>query len=101
MRNYVVPPDINEKEKVIGGVLNINQFFWLLGGFVLGAVVFVVFFPVFGKFSLALGGLFSLTGVPFVVIKPKDLTLFEYLKRKQKFKKKNKKLPNIKKDYSW
>lgn len=101
MRNYSVPPDINEKEKVIGGVLNINQFFWLLGGFVLGVIMFIITFSFLGKFSLFIGAIFSLTGVPFVVIKPKGLTLFEYLKRKQKFKKKTKYLPNIKKDYTW
>ena len=39
MRSYTVPPDINEKEKIIGGILNINQFFWLLGGFIFGAVM--------------------------------------------------------------
>lgn len=101
MRSYTVPPDINEKEKIIGGILNINQFFCLLGGFILGAVMFVITFPLFGKFSLVIGGIFALTGVPFVIIKPKGLTLYEYLKRKQKFKKKAKHLPNIKKDYHW
>lgn len=101
MRSYTVPPDINEKEKIIGGILNINQFFWLLGGFILGAVMFIITFPLLGKFSLVIGGIFALTGVPFVIIKPKGLTLYEYLKRKQKFKKKTKHLPNIKKDYHW
>lgn len=101
MRNYVIPPDINEKEKIIGGILNIHQFFWMLGGLILGAIVFVVLFPLFGKFSLAIGGIFSLSGLPFVLIKPKDLTLFEYLKRKRKFDKKTKQLPNIKKNYHW
>lgn len=96
MRTCRVPPDINEKEKVIGGILDINQFFWLLGGLLLGAGVFLICSSFMGKFALIPGGVFSLTGVPFVLIKPQDLTLFEYLKRKRVFKKKVKYLPNKK-----
>ena len=97
MRNYVVPPDVNEKEKIVGGIFNINQFFWLLGGLGLGALMLILTFPLFGKGALFIGGLFSLSGIPFVAIKPKDLTLFEYMKRKRKFKKKTKYLPNERK----
>lgn len=101
MRSYNVPPDVNEKEKIIGGILNINQFFWLLGGLLIGAIVFVLLYPLLDKYSLIVAGLFALSGTPFVLIKPKGLTLYEYLKRKRNFDKKTKYLPNIKKDYEW
>lgn len=97
MRSYTVPPNMNEKEKVIGGILNLNQFFWILGGLVLGAIVFVLLFPLLNKFALAPAGIFSLTGIPFAIVKVKELTLFEYLKRNKAFKKKNKYLPNTRK----
>lgn len=97
MRGYSVPPDINEKEKIIGGVLNLQQFFWILGGLIIGALVFVALFPIFHKFSLVFGIVFSFSGVPFVVIKKEGLTLFEYWKRKKAFDKKTKYLPNKRK----
>lgn len=91
---------MNEKEKVIGGILNINQFFWVLGGLVLGATVFGLFFTVtgMGGFSLFVGGVFCLSGTPFALYKKNGLTLFEYIVRKRKFKKKVKKLPNQRKE---
>lgn len=101
MRNYIIPPDINEKEKVIGGILNINQFFWLLGGLLIGAVVFVLLYPLFNRFSLIFAGIVSLSGIPFALIKIKDLTFYEYFKRKKLFERKTKYLPNVKKNYDW
>lgn len=101
LRTYLIPPDVNEKEKIFGGYLNLNQFFWILGGFLLGAVVFVLLFPLLNKFSLIPAGITIFSGVPFAIVKIKELTLFEYLKRKRAFNKKTKHLPNIKKDFSW
>lgn len=98
MRVYVVPPDMNEKEKVIGGILNINQFFWILGGLILGAVVFAICFNLIGGTpALVVAGFCCLTGIPFVVFKKNGLTLYQYITYKQKFKRKTKKLPNIRK----
>lgn len=94
MRSYSVPPDMNEKEKIIGGVLDLQQFFWVLGGLFVGAMVFVLLFPLMNKFSLIFGVVFACSGLPFVLIKKEGLTLFEYLRRKKKFDKKSKHLPN-------
>lgn len=101
MSVYMVPPDINEKEKIIGGLFDLNQFLWLLGGFILGIVVFLSTYFFLGKFALFLGGIFVLTGTPFVFIKIKDLTLFEYIKRKHLFNKKNKKILYNRKNQIW
>ena len=97
MRSYSVPPDMNEKEKIIGGVLDIGQFLWILGGLLIGAVVFVILFPIFNKYSLIFAMIFGSSGIPFVVIKIEGLTLFEYYKRKRRFDKKTQKLPNKRK----
>lgn len=102
MKSYVIPPDMNEKEKIIGGILNINQFFWIAGGLALGAIVFILTFNILGgTMSLILGGFFCLTGIPFVVVKINGLTLYNYLKLKRKFKHKVKKMPNIRKEVSF
>lgn len=99
MRMYQVPPDMNEKEKVIGGILTLNQFFWILGGLILGALVFMMLFNIVGgTLALIIGILFCGTGVPFAVYKKNGLTLFQLIKYKYKFKKKVHKLPNRKKE---
>lgn len=91
---------MNEKEKIIGGILNLNQFFWVLGGLVLGASVFALVFSLtkIAGLSLFVGAVFCLSGTPFALYKKNGLTLFEYLTRKRKFKKKVKHLPNQRKE---
>lgn len=91
---------MGEKEKVIGGILNINQFFWILTGLVVGASTFGTVFALtgIGGLSLALGGLLCLSGAPFALYKKNGLTLYQYIVLKRKFKKKVKKLPNQRKE---
>ncbi|TCK01321.1 UNVERIFIED_ORG: PrgI family protein [Anoxybacillus amylolyticus] len=99
MKSYIVPPDMKEREKVIGGVLDLYQFFWILGGLGLGALIFASLFHVIGGTpALIVGFAFCFAGVPFAFYRKNDLTLFEYLKYKRKFKKKVKKLPNQQKE---
>lgn len=99
MRVYQIPPDMKEKEKIIGGILNINQFFWILAGLLIGAGFFAVAFNIIGgTASLVIGVILSLSGIPFVVYKKKGLTLFQYLKYKRLFKNKVHHLPNIRKE---
>lgn len=88
--NYMVPPNMSEKEKIVGGIFDLGQLFWLVLGGVLAIVVFLIFYPLLDKFAAlpAIPVLFS--GLPFVFYKPKGLTLYTYLKRKRRFKKKAK-----------
>lgn len=98
MRSYFVPPDIAEKEKVIGGLLDITQFFWLLSGVGLGALLFFATFTISLGLATFLGILALPIGIPFAFYKKQDLPLYEYLKLKRAFKKKTKKLPNLRRD---
>lgn len=95
MRNYLVPPDMREREKLIGGVIDLAQFFWLLGGLILGSVFFVLTFPLFGKLSMIFLLIGLLIGTPFAFYKKHDLTLVEYIIRKKNFDKKTKILINV------
>lgn len=95
MNSYTIPADMNEKEKIIGGILNMHEFLWVLTGFLLGLGTFGLLFPIIGKASLFIGLLITPAGIPFVVIKKEGLTLFEYKKRSLEFKRKVKILPNI------
>lgn len=100
MKIYPVPPDMKEKEKVIGGVLNLNQFFWLLGGFGLGALFFILSFVTIGNgiLSCFLGLIGLLSGTPFAFKKKLDMTLWQYISRKRALKRKTQKLINRRRD---
>lgn len=98
MRKYNLPVSLTEKEKVIGGILNINQFAWIISGIVLGLAVFIISYFVINLFVAIILGLgYGVTGFPFAFYKKNGLTLFEYLSRKRKFNKKSKRLMNIRK----
>lgn len=100
MAVYQVPPDTKEKEKVIGGLLNWTQFFWLLAGFVVGlGLVFIVYKP---TGSIPISVFVGLIGfgafVPFALVKKMEMPLFTYLRRKRALKKKTKHLINMGKE---
>lgn len=101
MRSYLIPPDTNEKEKIVGGILNLNQFLWLVGGFVLGLATFALMFPFFGVGALIFPIIWTGAALPFAVYKPKGLTLFQLLLLKKRFKNKTQKLPNKRKEVKW
>lgn len=100
MAQYQVPPDTKEKEKVIGGLLNWTQFFWLLAGFVLALLLVFVTYMI--TESIVLCAIVALIGfcssIPFALVKKMDMPLFTYLKRKSDLKKKTKELINKRKD---
>lgn len=99
MRTYKIPPNTAEKEKIIGGLLNLNQLFWILGGLGLGALAFTLLFDVIGGIpALVIGVLFVPLGMPFAFYKKNELTLFRYLVYRHQFKKKEHYLPNKRKD---
>jgi hypothetical protein len=93
---------MNEKEKIIGGVFNLNQFFWILGGLILGAVIFVLFYALFqsSMFAAFIGIVFAASGLPFAIYKKNGLTLFQLLYYRHRFKKKMKHLPNMRNEWS-
>lgn len=95
-RTYDVPPDTSEKEKAIGGILTFGQFGWLIGGVVLGLLVYLVVYTI--TQTAIIGGFFAvpvaLTGVPFAFYKKYEMSLLKYLITKKKFESKTKELIN-------
>lgn len=91
-----VPADTREKEKIIGGLLTIGQFIWILGGFLLGLASLAGVYLLTGTFVIAapVGIMFTCSGLPFAFYKKNGVPLPVYLVRKSKFKKKNHKLIN-------
>lgn len=100
MSLYKVPSDVNEREKVIGGVLNLVQFIWLLGGLGVGIFFFALTTAISGSFLV--GIVFALLGIglslPFAFYRKKDLSFYEYLKYKHRLKNKNVYLVNKRKE---
>ena len=43
-KTYEMPPDTSEKEKAIGGILTFVQFGWLVGGLVIGLLIFLLLY---------------------------------------------------------
>ena len=96
MASYLVPPDMKEREKIVGGVLTMAQFAWLIGGLVIIGLIVLSLYSLMGLFSLIIGVPIGLGfGLPFAFYKKEELTLFRYLYLKSKFKKKKKELPNL------
>jgi len=99
MAQYVVPPDIREKEKIVGGVLTATQLFWILGGVGVTALLSFITFPILGSASIIISLFIGLpAGVCFAFIKRHGLPLFDYLKERAKHKKKTKQLINYRKE---
>lgn len=96
MAKYTVPVDTREKEKIVGGFLTMVQLFWIIGGIGFGMLLFIMFFSItklmpVSIFVFIIG---ILTTMPFTFITKDGLPLFEFLKRKRKFLKKNHRLIN-------
>ena len=96
MAQYDIPPNTNEEEKAIGGVLTFVQFFWLLGGAVLGILIYIGIYALIRVqvIAIPMGVISALSGIPFAFIKKHEMPLFKYITTKKKFEKKSKKLIN-------
>lgn len=96
MSSYSPPPQEDEKEKIIGGLLTFQQGVWLASGLLIAFGVVILLHSIIPFFlcaflGLLIGGAFSF---PFAFKKVHDLTLFRYLTLNRAFKKKEKFLPN-------
>lgn len=100
MNMYQVPPDTKEKEKIIGGLFDVTQFFWFLAGAAIAIVLFAISYLTIGNeiFSIILGLIGLSTSLPFVFIRKKEMTLYRYLFYKRKLKKQKGDLINKRKD---
>ena len=99
MAQYPVPPDLSEKEKIVGGLLTAAQLICLIAGIGGMAIFSLVFFQFLNNIAIIIGAVVFLPlGCLFAFLKIKGLPLFTYLKLKSGHKKKVKKLPNHKKE---
>lgn len=91
---HTIPPAMNEKEKVFGGIFTLGQMLWIIAGVVLGILLSLVLYSIIGVVGL-IGIIFgALAGFFMAFYKIKEMSVMTYLRRKHKFKKKNKKFIN-------
>lgn len=104
MARYPIPPDIREREKVVGGIFTVSQTLFLA----VGALLFFLILSIVYKASnniivsavagLVAGGIF----IPFAFIKKKDygnVELAQYLIYLYRYKKSKKEFPNVNEHY--
>lgn len=95
MAVYSVPPDISEKEKIVGGILTAAQLICILAGVGLAAIFSFITFAFLGTAAIIVGVvIFIPVGFVFALLRIKGLPLYTYLRLKKYHKTVTKKLPN-------
>lgn len=96
MSTYNMPPDTSAREKIVGGILDVGQLFFLLIGLAIGLGIGLVLKGALGIAGMVIGIVPCVAvGLVFGFFKIKGLTVVQYLKYKRKHKYKTKKLPNV------
>lgn len=87
---HQMPPDTNEKEKIVGGILDSTQLICLLIGAGIGVVITLLMYPLLKGFALFLFLPPFFGSFPFAFRKVEELSYPKYLRLKYKFKHKTK-----------
>lgn len=103
MGRAIIPPDIREKEKIIGGVFTVSQVVLMAIGFVLALICMSLLYNLLHNVIVALFG--AGAAIPFVYVALKKVHLYgdmeysQYLILKHRYNKSRKKFPNINENY--
>lgn len=93
---YYIAPEVTEREKIIGGVLDAVQITWIAVFIILGIVVGVGLYYIISWFAIPFGVAVASIGFVFAFYKHRDnnLNLFTVIKRNLSYIKKTKVLLN-------
>jgi hypothetical protein len=83
-----MPPDTNEKEKIIGGIFTIGQTLWIVGGAGIAAVIAIALFRFIGVLVFPLCIPPIIAGFVFALKRVGEYSLPKYLYLKHKYKNK-------------
>lgn len=89
-RIHHMPPDTRDREKIIGGILDIRQLFWICLGLGIYAILVLTLYKFLNVLILILGFPFVVLGFLFALKKVEDLPLPTYLRYKILYKFKTK-----------
>lgn len=101
---YQIPPDIHEKEKIIGGIFTLTQFIFIVIAAVVGIGLGMILYGMTASFIAMIIGIAigALPFIPFGFVKIRkmgDIELFQYLKYKIQYKMSIKEYKNINENY--
>lgn len=95
MLEYQMPPDISEREKIVGGVLSAGQLLWMVGGVAIAVAISISLNKALGVASfiigIPIGGAFACL---FAFVKPHKIPFARYLKLKIRHQRQIKHLVN-------
>ena len=94
-QSYAMPPDTNEEENIVGGIINKHQLIWLVIGGGVGAFVTLILFKLIGAISLIFAFPPIVVGCVFAFRKVENMTLFDYLRYRHRFNKSVKHFANF------
>lgn len=94
---HPVYPDMNEKEKIFGGILTAPEFAWIVSFLILGVLFGLLSVKAIGAIGLIVAVPFCIFGLFMAFYKKHDMSLFKYLRLKHKHKKRPKEFPNKRK----
>jgi len=83
---YNMPPDTREKEKIVGGILDLRQFAWIAAGFILYVIHAFLLFKYINFVCLITGLVFLVWGLIFGLKKKDNMPYPTYLRYKFRFK---------------
>ena len=92
---YSMPPDTREREKIVGGILDIIQLAWLAAGFGLYVVHAIIMFSKISWLCLITGIVFLVWGAVFALKKKDDMPYPTYLRLKLRYKLKTRHFVNM------
>ena len=105
MKYYDIPPDIREKEKIIGGKFTVGQIVFLIAGFLLALLTMFSLYSLIERPVMAV--LIGLcVGAPFVpygfrtIPEMGDIELFQYRIYQHRYRKSRKDFINVNENYN-
>lgn len=84
-QRYAMPPDTNEEENIVGGIINKHQLIWLVVGGGAGAFITLILFKFIGAISLIFAFPPVAVGCVFAFHKIENMMLFDYLRYKHRY----------------
>ena len=95
MLEYQMPPDISEREKIVGGVLSAGQLLWMVGGVAIAVAISLALNKALGVASFVIGIPIGVAfGCVFAFLKPHKIPFARYIKLKIRHAKQIKHLVN-------
>lgn len=103
MATYPIPPDVREKEKVVGGIFTVSQTLILVIGVALSFFFINLLYNISGHIVVGIFGAIPMIPALWLALRKKheygDMEMIQYFIFLHKFKKSRKEYPNINENF--